>query len=119
MNPQIFREYDVRGLVDEDLTEEVAERLGQGLGTLVKREGGRSIAVGRDCRESSSRFRVALCLGINSTGLDVLDLGVVPTPLTYFGAHTLPVDGLAMITGSHNPPEYNGFKVGLGKTTLY
>ncbi|HSP77845.1 MAG TPA: phosphomannomutase/phosphoglucomutase [Myxococcaceae bacterium] len=119
MNAHIFREYDIRGLVDKDLTEEVVELLGQGLGTVVRRQGGRSLVVGRDCRESSTRFRDALCRGLTSTGLNVLDVGVVPTPLTYFAANTLPVDGLAMITGSHNPPEYNGFKIGAGKTTFH
>jgi phosphomannomutase/phosphoglucomutase len=119
MNAHIFREYDIRGLVDKDLTVEVVELLGKGLGTVVKRKGGRTIVVGRDCRESSTRFREALCKGITSTGLNVIDVGVVPTPLTYFAANTLPVDGLAMITGSHNPPEYNGFKIGHGKTTLH
>ncbi|HEY0094800.1 MAG TPA: phosphomannomutase/phosphoglucomutase [Archangium sp.] len=119
MNAHIFREYDIRGLVDKDLTIEVVELLGRGLGTVIRRKGGRSIAVGRDCRESSTRFRDALCQGLTSTGLDVFDVGVVPTPLTYFAANTLPVDGLAMITGSHNPPEYNGFKIGAGKTTFH
>ena len=119
MNAHIFREYDIRGLVDKDLTIEVVELLGKGLGTVVRRKGGRSIVVGRDCRESSTRFRDALCRGLTSTGLNVLDVGVVPTPLTYFAANTLPVDGLAMITGSHNPPEYNGFKIGAGKTTFH
>lgn len=119
MNTHIFREYDIRGLVEEDLTLDVVELLGQGLGTLVARQGGRSIVVGRDCRESSTRFRDALCKGLNATGLHVLDVGVVPTPLVYFAAHTLPVDGLAMITGSHNPPEYNGFKVGVGTRALH
>lgn len=119
MNSQIFREYDIRGLVDTDLTDEVVTLLGHGLGTVIRRKGGHSVTVGRDCRESSPRFRDALCEGLTSTGLDVLDVGVVPTPLTYFAANTLPVDGLAMITGSHNPPEYNGFKVGHGKTTLH
>jgi phosphomannomutase/phosphoglucomutase len=119
MNPQIFREYDIRGLVDEDLTEEVVEKLGRGLGTIVRRKGGRWIVVGRDCRESSTRFREAICRGIASTGLNVTDIGIVPTPVAYFAANTLPVDGLAMITGSHNPPEYNGFKVGSGKTTFH
>ena len=119
MNTHIFREYDIRGLVDKDLTVEVVELLGKGLGTIVRRQGGRSIVVGRDCRESSTRFRDALCQGFTSTGLNVFDVGVVPTPLTYFAANTLPVDGLAMITGSHNPPEYNGFKIGAGKTTFH
>jgi phosphomannomutase/phosphoglucomutase len=119
MNAHIFREYDIRGLVDKDLTEEVVEKLGRGLGTWVKRRGGRTVVVGRDCRESSTRFRDALAKGLTSTGVDVVDIGVVPTPLTYFAANTLPVDGLAMITGSHNPPEYNGFKIGFGKTTFH
>lgn len=119
MKAHIFREYDIRGLVDKDLTTEVVELLGLGLGTTLRRQGGRSIVVGRDCRESSTRFREALCQGLTATGLDVLDVGVVPTPLTYFAANTLPVDGLAMITGSHNPPEYNGFKIGAGKTTFH
>ncbi|HZH04572.1 MAG TPA: phosphomannomutase/phosphoglucomutase [Myxococcaceae bacterium] len=119
MNGQIFREYDIRGLVDQDLTPGVVEGLGLGLGTVVKRKGGRSVTVGRDCRESSTRFRDALISGLTRTGLDVVDVGVVPTPLTYFAANVLPVDGLAMITGSHNPPEYNGFKIGYGKTTFH
>jgi phosphomannomutase/phosphoglucomutase len=119
MNPQIFREYDIRGLVDKDLTVDVVENLGRGLGTMVRRKGGRTVALGRDCRESSTRFRDAMAKGLSSTGVGAYDLGVVPTPLTYFAANTLPVDGLAMITGSHNPPEYNGFKIGVGKTTFH
>ncbi len=119
MNPHIFREYDIRGLVDKDLTADVVLKLGKGLGTTVRRAGGKTIVVGRDCRESSTRFRHALIEGITSTGLNAIDIGVVPTPLTYFAANTLPVDGLAMITGSHNPPEYNGFKTGVGKTTFH
>ena len=119
MNAHIFREYDIRGLVDKDLTEDVVEKLGLGLGTVIRRKGGTTVVVGRDCRESSTRFRDALCKGLTATGLDVFDIGVVPTPLTYFAANTLPVDGLAMITGSHNPPEYNGFKTGAGKTTFH
>ncbi|MBI5548319.1 MAG: phosphomannomutase, partial [Deltaproteobacteria bacterium] len=119
MNTHIFREYDIRGLVDKDLTEDVVEKLGLGLGTTLRRKGLKRLVVGRDCRESSPRFRDALTRGLCATGCDVLDIGVVPTPLTYFAANTLPVDGLAMITGSHNPAEYNGFKVGAGKTTFW
>jgi phosphomannomutase/phosphoglucomutase len=77
------------------------------------------VALGRDCRLSGERFARAMGAGLTATGCDVVDLGVVPTPLTYFAAQTLPVDGLCMITGSHNPPEYNGLKVGVGKTTLF
>ena len=119
MNSHIFREYDIRGLVDKDLTEDVAETLGLGLGTRIRQAGGHMLVLGRDCRESSTRFRHALARGVTATGIDVYDIGVVPTPLTYFAANTLPADGLAMITGSHNPPEYNGFKLGVGKTTLH
>jgi phosphomannomutase / phosphoglucomutase len=119
MNSQIFREYDVRGIVGEDLTEPVVERLGKGLGTMVVRAGGRSVVVGRDARLSSPAFRDAFVAGVNSTGLDVYDVGIVPTPIVYFAANTLPVEGLAMITGSHNPGHYNGFKMGVGKTTFY
>ena len=119
MNPQIFREYDVRGLVDVDLTEPVVENLGRGLGTMVKRQGGTTVVVGRDARLSGQRFRDAFIQGVTSTGMHVIDVGIVPTPLVYFAANTLPVDGLAVITGSHNPPEYNGFKMGVGKTTFY
>src|SRR5262249_22517982 len=104
---------------DKDLTADVVELLGKGLGTVIRRKGGASVAMGRDCRESSTRFREALAKGLTSTGINVLDIGVVPTPLTDFAANTLPVDGLAMITGSHNPPEYNGFKIGAGKTTFH
>ena len=119
MNPQIFREYDVRGLVDKDLTDAVVEDLGRGLATMVKRAHGSTIVVGRDARESGPRFQAAFIKGATSTGIHVIDVGVVPTPVVYFAANTLPVDGLAVITGSHNPPEYNGFKMGVGKTTFY
>jgi phosphomannomutase/phosphoglucomutase len=119
LSPTIFREYDIRGLVDRDLTEEAVERVGLALGTRVRGAGGRSVALGRDCRLSGERFARAMERGLTATGCDALDLGVVPTPLTYYAAQTMPVDGLCMITGSHNPPEYNGLKVGVGKGTLY
>jgi phosphomannomutase/phosphoglucomutase len=119
MNPHIFREYDVRGLVDTDLTDAVVENLGRGLATMVKRAHGSTLVVGRDARESGPRFQTAFVRGATSTGIHVIDVGVVPTPVVYFAANTLPVDGLAVITGSHNPPEYNGFKMGVGKTTFF
>jgi phosphomannomutase/phosphoglucomutase len=115
----IFREYDIRGLVDQDLTEDAVRLVGRALGAEVREQGGRRVVMGRDCRESGPRFARAMAAGLNSAGVDVTDLGVVPTPLTYFAAATLPVDGLVMITGSHNPPEYNGLKVGVGKSTLH
>jgi len=119
ISPTIFREYDIRGLVDDDLTEEAVHLIGKGLGTMVRKDGGSKVVVGRDCRLSGGRFAEMMITGLNATGVDVVDIGVVPTPLTYFAANVLDVHGLCMITGSHNPPEYNGLKVGVGKTTLH
>jgi phosphomannomutase/phosphoglucomutase len=119
LSPTIFREYDIRGLVDQDLTEEAVHLVGKALGTRLRAGGGRKAAVGRDARLSGERFRDAMVSGLTSTGIDVLDLGIVPTPLTYFAAHTAGVDGICMITGSHNPPEYNGLKVGPGSATYH
>jgi len=119
LSPTIFREYDIRGLVDRDLTEEAVHLVGKALGSRIREAGGARAAVGRDCRLSGPRFARAMIEALTSTGVDVVDLGVVPTPLTYFAAHTLGVQGLCMITGSHNPPEYNGLKVGLGAGTFH
>ncbi len=119
LSPTIFREYDIRGLVDQDLTEEAVDLVGRALGTRIRAAGGRTAAVGRDPRLSGPRFAAAMISALRSTGVDVKDLGVVPTPLTYFAAHTAGVDGICMITGSHNPPEYNGLKVGLGSATFH
>ncbi len=119
LSPTIFREYDIRGTVDQDLTETAVNLVGKALGTRVREAGGRRVAVGRDARLSGPRFAAAMQEGLTSTGVDVVDLGMVPTPLTYFAAHTLDVQGICMITGSHNPPEYNGLKVGLGSATFH
>jgi phosphomannomutase/phosphoglucomutase len=116
----VFREYDIRGLVANELTPQFAEQLGRGFGRYLceKNPGAQSMVLGRDHRLSSEGLAAGFSRGVRSHGIDVISIGVVPTPLTYFAAHVLPVDGLCMITGSHNPPEYNGFKVGMGKTTL-
>ena len=116
----VFREYDIRGLVATELTPGFAEQLGRGFGRylLEKNPGAQSIVLGRDHRTSSEGLANAFSRGVRSYGIEVIAIGVVPTPVTYFAAHTLPVDGLCMITGSHNPPEYNGFKIGIGKSTL-
>jgi len=119
VNPVVFREYDIRGVAGTDLTEETVELVGRALGTQVREAGGRTVVVGRDVRLSGPAFHRAALAGLTAAGCDVVDLGVVPTPLTYFAAKTLPVDGLCMITGSHNPPEYNGMKIGVGPSTLY
>jgi phosphomannomutase/phosphoglucomutase len=116
----VFREYDIRGLTSTELTPEFAQALGRGFAAylLEKCPGAQSIALGRDHRTSSPGLARAFASGARAGGVDVWSIGIVPTPLTYFAANTLPVDGLCMITGSHNPPEYNGFKVGIGKSTL-
>jgi phosphomannomutase/phosphoglucomutase len=115
----IFREYDIRGVVGKDLTLESVEQVGRVFGTLLREGGGKTIAVGRDVRLSSSDLQDALCRGVTSTGLDLIDVGICPTPLLYFSLFHLPVDGGVMITGSHNPPEFNGLKLCQGRETLY
>ena len=119
VNPVVFREYDIRGVAGTDLTEETVGLVARALGTKVRAAGGSRVVVGRDVRLSGPAFHAAALAGLTATGCDVVDLGVVPTPLTYFAAQTLDVHGLCMITGSHNPPEYNGMKIGVGQTTLY
>lgn len=119
MNPHIFRQYDVRGLVDEDLTEEVVTNLGRAYGTFLQRLGLKNVVLGRDVRLSSTRLRDDLMEGILSTGCTVIDIGVVPTPVLYFSIVHLEKDGGVMITGSHNPIEYNGFKMCRGVLSIY
>lgn len=119
MNPRIFREYDIRGLVDQDLTAEVARLMGQSLATYLSRQGKQKAVVGRDGRLSSPSLSDPLIQGMVEGGMDVVDIGVCPTPVFYFSLFHLNRDGGAMITGSHNPPGFNGFKVCSGKDTLY
>ncbi len=119
MKAHIFREYDIRGVVPEELNRESARRLGQTMGTYYQDHGARRITLGRDCRLSSPELAQGLTEGLRSAGIDVVDLGQIPTPLLYFSLHHLEPDGGVQITGSHNPPEFNGFKVCLGKRTLY
>jgi len=119
MNRQIFREYDIRGRVDVDLNEEVAELIGRGAGTLLKREGLKRMVVGRDNRLSSESYSQAVIRGLLSTGCSVTDIGIVPTPVFYFSIYQLKKEGGIMVTGSHNPPEFNGFKVAQETSTLY
>jgi phosphomannomutase / phosphoglucomutase len=119
VNPNIFREYDIRGIVGTDLTPDVVRTLGRGIGTYFRRHGKRVAAVGRDCRLSSPEFARHLMDGLRSTGCEAVDLGTIPTPLLYFSVFTKELEAGVMITGSHNPPEYNGFKVMVGKETLY
>jgi phosphomannomutase/phosphoglucomutase len=119
MRREIFREYDIRGIAGKDLTGETVELLGLGIGTMMRRQGLGRITVGRDCRPSSDGFRDALIAGLTSTGISAIDVGVVPTPLLYYSILQLKSDGGVMITGSHNPPEYNGFKTCVGVDSVY
>ena len=119
MRREIFREYDIRGIADKDLTTETVELLGYGIGTWLLRNGCSRIALGRDCRLSSEPFRNAILIGLASTGMAVTDVGCVPTPLLYYAIHELNKEGGVMITGSHNPANHNGFKVCLGPDSIY
>jgi len=119
INPKIFREYDIRGIVGQDLDETVVETLGRAMGTFFLGRGQKDVAVGQDCRLSSPGFGRALIRGLLATGCDVADLGVVPTPLLYFSVFFKKKEAGVMITGSHNPPEHNGFKMMSGEDTLY
>ncbi len=115
----IFREYDIRGVAETELLSADVAELGRALGTLLQRKSGRSINLARDCRLSSTRLRDALLEGLVASGCEVTDIGVVPTPLLYFSAVHMEADGAVMITGSHNPSEFNGFKTVCGATTLH
>jgi len=119
INPKIFREYDIRGIVGQDLDEAIVETLGRAMGTFFLGRGQKDVAVGQDCRLSSPGFGRALIRGLLSTGCDVADIGVVPTPLLYFSVFFKKKEAGVMITGSHNPPEHNGFKMMSGEETLY
>lgn len=116
----IFRQYDVRGIVGTDLTEEVAYGLGRGYAAYLAMNGiTGAVAIGRDNRPSGDALRDALVRGLTECGVDVVDVGVVPTPLLYWTLHHEPVVGGIQITGSHNPPEYNGFKMCVGTGSLH
>jgi len=115
----IFREYDIRGVADVELPDAGIEMLGQALGTYLQRHAGNKITLGRDTRLSSTRLRDALIRGLKASGCAVTDLGVVPTPVLYYSVVHLQADGGVMITGSHNPPEFNGFKTVCGPSTIH
>jgi phosphomannomutase/phosphoglucomutase len=114
----IFKAYDIRGIVDRTLTEEAAEAIGQALGTIARDKGVTRFVVGRDGRLSGPKLAKALARGLNATGIDVIDIGVVATPMVYFATHHFKTGSGVMVTGSHNPPEYNGFKMMVAGETL-
>ncbi|NTW76517.1 MAG: phosphomannomutase/phosphoglucomutase [Syntrophaceae bacterium] len=119
MNPNVFREYDVRGVVGNDLNEEFVFNLGRAIGTYAARYGIKKMTIGRDCRLSSDDYHHFLIKGLNSSGIETIDIGLCATPILYFSIRYLNVEGGVMITGSHNPPEFNGFKICIGNDTIY
>jgi phosphomannomutase/phosphoglucomutase len=119
LKPTIFREYDIRGVAETEFQSADIEYLGQAIGTYLQRHSGNNLTLGTDTRLSSERLANALTKGLLATGCDVTDVGVVSTPLLYYSVFHLQATGAVMITGSHNPPEYNGFKVVSGTTTIY
>ena len=116
--PEIFKAYDVRGIVDKTLTEAAAEAIGRGLGTMAKPKGVKKFVVGRDGRLSGPRLSQALARGLMSAGMDVIDIGIVATPMVYFATFLFETGSGVMVTGSHNPPEYNGLKMMVAGETL-
>lgn len=119
MKAHVFREYDIRGIYPEELNEETVHELGQAVGTFYHDRGARKVSLGRDGRLSSPALFEALQKGLLSTGMKVVGVDMVPTPVLYFSLHHLDVDGGIQITGSHNPPAFNGFKVCLGHNSVY
>ena len=119
IDPHIFREYDIRGIVGLQLTDEAVAVLGRAIGSFFRQNNARRVAIGHDARESSPRFFKNLTKGLNQSGVSCVSIGMVPTPVLYHTVFTREVDGGVMITGSHNPPDHNGFKICLGKDALF
>src|SRR5574343_945811 len=115
---EIFKAYDIRGIVGKSLTPEIVRQIGHALGSLAREQGQEAIAVGRDGRLSGPSLAGALMDGICAAGCDAIDVGCVPTPVTYFAAYELGCNSCVSVTGSHNPPDYNGLKMVIGGTTL-
>lgn len=119
MNPEVFREYDVRGVVGKDLDHDFVYKLGKAIGAYGKGHGVATMTIGRDCRLSSEDYGIAIAEGITSVGIDVIDIGLCATPMLYFSIRHLKTGGGVMVTGSHNPPDFNGFKICIGPDTIY
>ena len=119
MNNSIFREYDIRGLHPQDLTPDTVRRIAMAFGSVLRERGLKKISVGGDVRLHTNEIKAGFIAGVNATGIDVIDIGIITSPLCYFSAFHLDIDGFAMITASHNPKEYNGLKLGIGKTTIF
>ncbi|NOZ08378.1 MAG: phosphomannomutase/phosphoglucomutase [FCB group bacterium] len=119
MNTYIFRKYDIRGIVKEDFTDDVVLDLGRAFGTFIIREGGSMVALSGDIRDTSPDLKKLFGKGLMETGVHVLDMGIIPTPANYFSMYHLEIAGAVQITGSHNPPEFNGFKLSYKTRAFY
>lgn len=119
IDPAIFRQYDIRGIADTDLADENVYQCARGFGTYYQSHGQDTVIIGRDVRISSPRIAAMVSKGLTETGCNVIDIGVVPTPLLYFALYHYDVGNGIMITASHNPKEFNGFKIARDKTTIY
>jgi phosphomannomutase len=119
LHPTVLREYDIRGIVGETLTAQDARAIGRAFASIVAEKGGKRVCVGRDGRTSSPEFEQAVAEGIAATGLEATRVGLGPTPMLYYAVHETGADGGIMVSGSHNPPHYNGFKMMLGKAPFY
>src|SRR5262249_62110972 len=119
MTPRVFREYDIRGVAARVFPDDFVRALGRAIGPPLVEAGAGRIAVGRDCRVTSPRMHAALLEGLLSTPLHLIDVGVVPTPVLYYAPFHFDLDGGVQLTGSHNPPEDNGFKILRGKSTIH
>lgn len=119
INPYIFREYDIRGKVLDDFPEHIVVKLGKAFGTFVKRQGGQEVALSGDIRLTTPDLMIHFKNGVLSTGVDIINLGIIPTPVNYFSMFHLGVFGAVQITGSHNPPEFNGFKLSMDKKPVF
>ena len=119
MNPFIFREYDIRGVVEKDFTDDVVVNLGKGFGTWLIRKGAKRMIISGDVRTTTPHLKEMFTQGARSTGIDVIDIGIVPTPLNYYSQFIIKSDAAVQITGSHNPPEFNGFKLSYDRQAFF
>ncbi len=119
MHTGIFREYDIRGVAGVDILDDDVKNIGKAFGTMLHQQNKHKVSVGRDCRLTSKKYTDLFIQGILSTGCDVVDIGLCPTPVLYFSIHHLDLEGGAMVTASHNPPEYNGFKLMSGHDSIH
>src|SRR3954471_6319579 len=119
LSQSIFKAYDIRGIVGKTLDIGVARDIGKAFGSAARAKGEQTVVIGRDGRLSGPDLSAALAAGLQRAGVDVIDLGVVATPMLYFATHVLDAQSGIMVTGSHNPPDYNGFKMVLGGEAIY